>query len=58
MKELKYTTEEMIERFITRQGSIVEAIAEASCRRRMQVFNSESYKKWAEIEKALISINK
>ena len=58
MKDLKYTTQEMIERFITRQGCIVEAIAEASCRRRMQVFNSESYKKWAEIEKALISMTK
>lgn len=58
MKDLKYTTKEMLERFIKRQGSITEAIAEANCIRRMQVFQSESYKKWAEIEKALISINK
>ena len=55
MKDLKYTTEEMIERFITKQGSISKAIAEANCQRRMQVFKSESYKKWAEIEKTLIS---
>tara|TARA_R110002050_G_scaffold12524_5_gene41049 strand:- start:1894 stop:2070 length:177 start_codon:yes stop_codon:yes gene_type:complete len=58
MKGLKYTTQEMIERFITRQGSIVEAIAEANCKRRMQIFESEGYKKWAEIEDALILINK
>ncbi len=58
MKDLKYTTQEMLERFIKRQGSITEAITEANSLRRMQVFQSESYKKWAEIEKALISINK
>ena len=58
MTTLKYTTEEMIERFITRQGSISEAIAEANCKRRMQVFQSEGYKKWAEVEKALILISK
>ena len=57
MKNLKYTTQEMIERFITRQGSIAEAITEANCQRRMQDFKSEDYKKWAEIEKTLISIN-
>lgn len=58
MKNLKYTTEEMLERFITRQGSISEAIAEANCKRRMQVFQSEGYKKWAEVEKSLILISK
>ena len=57
MKNLKYTTQEMIERFIARQGSIVEAITEANSQRRMQDFKSEDYKKWAEIEKTLISIN-
>lgn len=58
MTTLKYTTEEMLERFIKRQGSISEAIAEANCKRRMQVFQSEGYKKWAEVEKALILISK
>ena len=58
MKNLKYTTEEMLQRFITRQGSIAEAIAEANCKRRMQGFESEGYKKWAEAEKVLISISK
>ncbi len=58
MKDLKYTTQEMLERYIKRQGSITDAIAEASCRRRMQVFQSEDYKKWAEIEEALISMTK
>jgi len=57
MENLKYTTQEMIEIFITRQGSISEAIAEAKCQRNIQYFKSEDYKKWAEIEKALISMN-
>jgi len=58
MKNLKYTTKEMLERFVKRQGSITEAIAEANCKRRIQNFESEGFKKWAEVEKALISINK
>lgn len=56
MENLKYTTIEMIEKFITIKGSIAEAIAEANCQRRMQDFKSEDYKKWAEIEKTLISM--
>ena len=58
MKNLKYTTKEMLERFVKRQGSITEAIEEANCKRRIQNFESEGFKKWAEVEKALISINK
>lgn len=57
MITLKYTTLPSLLEFIERQGSMNEAIAEANSLRRMQVFQSESYKKWDEIEKVLISLS-